>query len=1342
LASKTVPVDDIDLNISGESFGAETPRVSPKAYSRFKLALNKEIAGSEVDTSLSTPAIGVYDGGAKSFDFKARIGQENDNSHKFYMRNNLYSILYMMVQNDGENKELESMLYFMDKCKDSTVLNEICQLLLCFIIEMGDAAIQQILNACASPERFSSFVNLRLMSNPSEAVRSTAIRILTHFYQRLKDSTLNSPKNIMAMAQVFDSQRVALGINRFQESGGLKLLIFMLENKYCTDSSLLTYSALLEMLLTVYNSDKKLYRYADAEKNSDNAGKTSKNGALRVFALAPFSLGPGASSDEIEDCVNDRLLTSFFNIIPLMNASIEESLYVDLMTILKQNSENRDAFCANPHWNKFVYQLAKRYIVLDNEHSLVVRSEDMVSCLRNWSEESQFLKSVSPRIFERKKPSLRILTDESKELPINGTADLRFSMCMKLNSTLIVQATKYKNGWLCLFRSLTVMQDVPERWILAHSMLSHAINELTFGMHSRFRDLLAKVVSDVPAVKQDAYDQLENFLVLIIIVSVHAVNYPVSAVTEADSKPVSWRYLHINDIKPEVVDGKIANKDNIQHIEELMHPLERNHNADQGRLVLVLQCLRFFDILFSPMESGVLRNGQILKYSVRNLEKKSQHDQSRERLSLIGSAIRMCLFVEKQLCPLTELASVNVQRLSHLIKTIDKIPQQKTTPIESWILVVLQSALVSLKQIKMSLSPIFDEFGLTTANTNPVEIRKKDDGRYAAIIGDITALSRLEALFDSKLGNRLITIVRHLMSLIMDIFKRRGETLQPILGDSAYATFNSFMMYVAVDGPSINRKGSSPIRRRLSKSSNSSIDLSGLSRNASKSVSSASENSGISKNPSKTISSEAETHEEWGDVSDSASESQADSHQRETFLCDDIISTFKYLRDPFLMLDISRREAVMAAFDVTKAYEIKCLHDFNEDLTFLKTRIGNADQPLPNPGLTQPPTWSTTARAQNSVAIKLAKSVAVSWHQCLKNFEAEWSPWHSTEEEGLRSYELSRHSDKLGLRFILTRRNEPIDHSDAVYESNRKHGIPDEPKDNALTTPSSFLRDALKLTADSRKRIIVEDWGNESSFILEENASTVQEKRPQWAMSFEWANDEWVVYSSGVNETSIVQVECTVEGSVLLTNKNLYFHPRDETLRTTTRWVLECLTETYGRRHLLKNCGIELFFSSSPEVFIAFKSLKELQKFFFTLRRQNVPSLTSPSTLTPKLVCAQSNWTDLWRRRLISNFDYLIILNKIASRSFNDLTQYPVFPWILADYTSEKLDLTNPATFRDLSKPIGALNAHRLDSDFVSRYEELVTAKKDYEEGVASKRYATQYFVLCIAESTYYVLIT
>ena len=52
---------------------------------------------------------------------------------------------------------------------------------------------------------------------------------------------------------------------------------------------------------------------------------------------------------------------------------------------------------------------------------------------------------------------------------------------------------------------------------------------------------------------------------------------------------------------------------------------------------------------------------------------------------------------------------------------------------------------------------------------------------------------------------------------------------------------------------------------------------------------------------------------------------------------------------------------------------------------------------------------------------------------------------------------------------------------------------------------------------------------------------------------------------------------------------------------------------------------------------------------------------------------------DRWRRREISNFDYLMFLNTVACRSYNDLGQYPVMPWVLKNYTSDNIDLSDPS---------------------------------------------------------------
>ena len=66
------------------------------------------------------------------------------------------------------------------------------------------------------------------------------------------------------------------------------------------------------------------------------------------------------------------------------------------------------------------------------------------------------------------------------------------------------------------------------------------------------------------------------------------------------------------------------------------------------------------------------------------------------------------------------------------------------------------------------------------------------------------------------------------------------------------------------------------------------------------------------------------------------------------------------------------------------------------------------------------------------------------------------------------------------------------------------------------------------------------------------------------------------------------------------------------------------------------------------------------------------------------------DFTQQWREHKITNYDYLMILNSYAQRSFQDLSQYPVMPWVLKDYQSEEINLDDPAVFRDLSRSIGA----------------------------------------------------
>ena len=65
---------------------------------------------------------------------------------------------------------------------------------------------------------------------------------------------------------------------------------------------------------------------------------------------------------------------------------------------------------------------------------------------------------------------------------------------------------------------------------------------------------------------------------------------------------------------------------------------------------------------------------------------------------------------------------------------------------------------------------------------------------------------------------------------------------------------------------------------------------------------------------------------------------------------------------------------------------------------------------------------------------------------------------------------------------------------------------------------------------------------------------------------------------------------------------------------------------------------------------------------------------------------------------------------------------------VIADYTSHELDLTNPKTFRDLSKPVGALNEERL-SQLIERYHALDGFPEE-ERFLYGSHYSSPGFVL------------
>ncbi|XP_049582620.1 neurobeachin isoform X3 [Syngnathus scovelli] len=158
------------------------------------------------------------------------------------------------------------------------------------------------------------------------------------------------------------------------------------------------------------------------------------------------------------------------------------------------------------------------------------------------------------------------------------------------------------------------------------------------------------------------------------------------------------------------------------------------------------------------------------------------------------------------------------------------------------------------------------------------------------------------------------------------------------------------------------------------------------------------------------------------------------------------------------------------------------------------------------------------------------------------------------------------------------------------------------------------------------------------------------------------------------------------------------------------KWMFSEIRAIFSRRHLLQNTAMEVFMANRTSVLFNFPDQATVKKAVHSLPRVGVgtsyglPQDRRASLASPRQLFKSSNMTQRWQRREISNFEYLMFLNTIAGRTYNDLNQYPLFPWVLASYDSQELDLTLPANFRDLSKPIGALNPKRA-AFFAERFE-------------------------------------
>ena len=305
-------------------------------------------------------------------------------------------------------------------------------------------------------------------------------------------------------------------------------------------------------------------------------------------------------------------------------------------------------------------------------------------------------------------------------------------------------------------------------------------------------------------------------------------------------------------------------------------------------------------------------------------------------------------------------------------------------------------------------------------------------------------------------------------------------------------------------------------------------------------------------------------------------------------------------------------------------------------------------------------------------------------------------------------------------------------HAEASSQRDNVKKIPDATEDILQHTIAlgavnkEIVDEEIDLTEDDLKNIAKETMKNK-----EENSEGDQDHE-KFIMS---------------EECELVTQMSVIKGRFELTSNYVYFFDsrpvKDDEERFDSRWNIQTIGELHLRRFNLKRSALEVFLVDHTNVFLNFVSSKRRNRVFTKILSQRPPKMVHSTGRSPKDILKSSGLTQKWINREISNLEYLMHLNTIAGRSYNNLSQYPIFPWILADYTSDRLDVTNSASYRDLSKPMGVQNDQHVE-EIKQKYENFedpsgVVAKFHYGTHYSNSAMVLHYLVRCEPFTTLHI---
>ena len=226
-------------------------------------------------------------------------------------------------------------------------------------------------------------------------------------------------------------------------------------------------------------------------------------------------------------------------------------------------------------------------------------------------------------------------------------------------------------------------------------------------------------------------------------------------------------------------------------------------------------------------------------------------------------------------------------------------------------------------------------------------------------------------------------------------------------------------------------------------------------------------------------------------------------------------------------------------------------------------------------------------------------------------------------------------------------------------------------------------------------------------------------------------------------------------GELIVGKYLIYFHSKDKKLflkgksdKEIAKWILcssECdysfnkkkiyifkdeITEIINRRFLYSFQACEFYLKNGKSYYFNFYSEEKKIKFFSLFQKKNIIISDLKSEFK------KQNFTKLWLNDNISTLEYLLFLNKYSCRSYNDVNQYPVFPW-LKIYGDKERDLrytiaSQTEEERMILKEMYSLNnfphhytTHYSNSSFLIYYLLRVNPFTDNQITLQSKKFDT-----------------